>query len=360
MTFHRLAHPAAFFPTLLALALLLMVGSARAADYAVEDGTLGDASYRIVTPPKWNGKLLLIAHGLRPEYAPLTAEFDYGKGTALGELLKEGWIVASTSFRRNGWILGEAADDIGTLRDKVVAVHGNPATTIVLGTSMGGNIGTIIAEKSDHKAYQGVLAVAAALGGDDDKKLSHTPQIPLLFLSNRSETAGPAAYVKIAFNGPAVPALWTVDRDGHANMTEAEITEAIRGLLKYIETGKIEANKDATINDPVPASTATFDGPGALGTVSHVDTAYGNITTTLVAADLEKIGAKPGDKLAVRSGTKAIEAPWVKAYADVPQGEWLALVTADGHVVIARNLGNAAAGLEVKVGDKVGVSVVKP
>lgn len=337
-----------------------MAVPARAAEYAVEDGDAGDAKYQIVTPPKWNGKLLILAHGLRPADAPLTAEFDHGKGTMLGDLLKEGWIVASTSFRHNGWITSEGADDIAILRDKVVSVHGTPATTIVLGTSMGGVIGTIVAERSDHKAYQGVLAVAAALGGEGDKNLSHTPQIPILFLSNRSETAGPGAYVKASFNGPAVPVLWTVNRDGHANMTEAEITEALHGLLKYIETGKIEAHKDATINDPVPASTASFDGPSALNTVAHVDPIYGNITTNFVAADLEKIGAKPGDKLAIRSGTKAIEAAWVKAYADVPQGEWLALVTAEGRVVIARNLANAAAGLEVKAGDKVGLSVVKP
>lgn len=364
MTLHRSATLAVLPPSLrpwlvLALALLAAL-PARAAGYTVEDGTIGQAKYTIVSPAKWNGKLLLLAHGLRPEDAPITSEFDYGKGTLPGELLKEGWIVASTSFRRNGWILSEAADDVAALRDKVVSVHGNPATTIVLGTSMGGAIATVLAERSDHKAYQGILAVSAALGAETVKGLSHTPQVPLLFLSNQNEAGAPRDYVQAASNGPAVPALWTVARDGHVNITEAELTEAVHGLLKYIETGKIEPNKDVTIPEAAPASTATFDGAAALGTVTAVDAVYGNITTDFVAADLEKIGAKPGARLAIRSGTKAVEAPWVKAYADVPQGDFLAFVTAEGRVLVARNMANAAQELGVKPGDKIGVSAVKP
>jgi hypothetical protein len=56
--------------------LCLLVGLIGSAAAGVTRGEIGGAQFMIAAPEKWQGKLVLIAHGFRQEGSPLDAEFD--------------------------------------------------------------------------------------------------------------------------------------------------------------------------------------------------------------------------------------------------------------------------------------------
>jgi hypothetical protein len=55
----------------------------------------------VAIPPKPNGSVALIAHGARPSESPLRATLDVNSGFNR-QLLENGWVLAATSYRRNG------------------------------------------------------------------------------------------------------------------------------------------------------------------------------------------------------------------------------------------------------------------
>lgn len=81
------------------------------------------------------------------------------------------------------------------------------------------------------------------------------------------------------------------------------------------------------------------------GRVIRVDI-YGNIISNIRMDDLEALGVRRGDRLEVEIGKARFEAPLVNTYADVPQGEKLALVQSLGLIEFAVNLGNLAETLD--------------
>ena len=84
-------------------------------DTVVERAELKGSKIMIAKPVPWNGNALILAHGLRTENLPLTADFSMDDPFAR-TLLDEGWLIASTSYRRNGLIIDEAVEDIGLPR----------------------------------------------------------------------------------------------------------------------------------------------------------------------------------------------------------------------------------------------------
>ena len=56
--------------------LCFVIGLVGTAAGEISRGEIGGAKFMIATPEKWQGKLVLIAHGYRPEGNPLDAEFD--------------------------------------------------------------------------------------------------------------------------------------------------------------------------------------------------------------------------------------------------------------------------------------------
>ena len=112
---------------------------------AVTTGQIGAARFTISLPAtNWNGSVLLLVHGFRPEGVPLLADLDESNPQFIA-LRNSGWLVASTSFRRNGMIIRDAIDDLDQLRDHIAKVHGQPERVFVQGESMGGTISTLLA-----------------------------------------------------------------------------------------------------------------------------------------------------------------------------------------------------------------------
>lgn len=321
--------------------------------YTIKEGHIGPCLTQIAVPAKWNGNLLIIAHGKRAEDQPLSAKFT---ATDLfpGKLIQEGWLVACSSYRRNGWIVGDAIDDLHALIAHVKDQYGKPKHIYIVGSSMGGMIAIRMAESSKEK-YDGILAIGAAIswtGSDPRESLDFSPESPILFLSNENELDGPRNYLAHVMNCPVSPALWHVRRDGHCNVTGEESLSAFRALIQYHDTGRIAKDKDATIVPKTPRSVAVYKDGKAFAKVSK--TGY-NFDTEFVAADLAKMGITKGSYFTVRHGDKNAKVFFGVSYSDVSQGQWVAFLTAEGYLKIARNYADASSTLGCEQNDIISI-----
>ncbi len=141
-------------------------------------GELGGAKYSIKLPTKWNGTLLLYSHGYRfaqpgpPDFGPVSTEPQVsstdadGKGTdpLSQQLLAQGYALAGSSYKSNGWAVadGVAADE--ALHDRFVKLVGKPDRTYVWGDSLGGLITELVAEK-DASWVDGAAPMCGAVAG---------------------------------------------------------------------------------------------------------------------------------------------------------------------------------------------------
>ena len=312
----------------------------------------------------WNRSLLLIAHGYRPESAPLVADL-FPDQVAYATLLNEGWILAKTSYRRNGIIVADAITDLDNLHELITEDFGPPARSIIEGDSMGGTIATHLMEREDSR-YQGAVAVGAALDLRESNGASGVtlaPLRPLLFMSNRSEILGPKAYIAeadIPRDSPSLrPVLFRIDRDGHVNVNQAERLTALRALNLWLDRGRgaLPRNQpfDATQHPQTQSSLAMFDedNRGLTTKVSHVSAIYGNVWLDIQPTDLERIGFNPGlwAQLIVNDQTYRVR--YGKDFSSVERGQWVIFPNADGFFWLSRNWGNAAETADLELGDSV-------
>lgn len=101
-----------------------------------------------------------------------------------------------------------------------------------------------------------------------------------------------------------------------------------------------------------PASQATFGPDGARGSIDSVDR-FGNLTTELVAADLETLGLSVGDTLRITACGQTIEVLFAELVTDVGPGEWFALVGPAGTLTIGRNYERAAETIGCAAGEAI-------
>jgi pimeloyl-ACP methyl ester carboxylesterase len=335
-------------------ALLGILGTALPLRGEVTRGEIEGAKYMIAAPEKWEGKLVLIAHGFRPEGGELDGDFDAKDGFAAG-LLEKGWAIAASSYRRNGWIVEDAILDLKGLRTEVAKQRGEVKRCILIGSSMGGLIGTLIAEGA-MEGVDGVVLVGAYLGDPNREEeryyqtLKFRPKLPVLHLTNESELGHPKHYRQQA--GPEKVALWEIKRPGHCNVSDIERLNGVLAMNDWIEGKEIAKDKDGTIPAPERASTARKEGKALVGKATVVSESWGNITTNLVAKDFEALGLKLGDT-AMLQGKKTIEATVVRYWSDLEEGKAGVYLTPSGWAAVVLNRGNAAEALGVKAGDEV-------
>lgn len=322
-------------------------------DIQISRGTIEGANFAIAKPANWQGKLLIFAHGYRPESVALSAKIDTGS-PHYSQLLEEGWMLAMTSYRRNGIIIDDAISDIENLRQHIEVQFSKPSRILLMGDSMGGAIVVLIAE-NHAEYYDGVLAVGAALHareGFASPGINHQPEIPILFLSNQDEIEQPAEYVRKSAAGTIAPALWTVKRDGHVNVNDGERAAALFALEQFIDTGEIERGKDATVAGTFQQSTVRFTPQGAIGNITEVTDGYGNFFTNFLAADFEKLGIKRKDSFNATVGEHKLKIYFGATYSDVKKGEWIAIVSPDDNIMFARNYEDACKTVSCKVNDE--------
>lgn len=133
-----------------------------------QDGRLPHGALWLICTPRrgWNGDLVVWAHG----YVAFNEPVDFYNltlpdGTYLPLLVQSlGFAFATTSYRANGLVVLEGAEDIRELVAAFRQVEGrSPRRTYLTGGSEGGLIATILAERSPH-LFDGVLAACGPIG----------------------------------------------------------------------------------------------------------------------------------------------------------------------------------------------------
>ena len=128
-------------------------------------GLLGSASYRIEVPGKWNGELVIWAHGFRGFGTELTVDSPRG---ALRQLfISGGYAWAASSYSENGYAPGIGADDSLALKNYFTGQFGAPKRTYLAGESMGGNVIALSLENFPGE-YDGALSMCGALTGEEE------------------------------------------------------------------------------------------------------------------------------------------------------------------------------------------------
>lgn len=355
------------------LALIASRLFAAAPAFTTETGEIEGAKFTLLRPAHWNTRVLLLAHGLRDADRPLVADL-FPAHLAYKTLLDEGWIIAKTSYRRNGIIVADAIKDLDALRAYIEQKFGAPERVLLEGESMGGLIVTLMAERdraSPRALYDGAVAIGAALSLQENGStvgVSLNPHTPLIFLTNQSELEGPRAYVlsplrRADYPTGLRPALFRVSRDGHVNVNQRERLVALRALNTWLDEGRARIPQpprdapffDATVPaEPIPTQVAALaDGRGFDARVIEVSGNYGNVALNVQPNDFVTANIPPGAwfQLVVRG--QIFRTRYGRDFSSVKRGEWVAFPNADGFFWLARNFGDAAATAKLGVGDTV-------
>lgn len=356
------------------IVFLVISGYAIGAEPNLHRGEIENAKFVIAVPDKFNGKLLLILHGRRKKYisyidntnglrlltkkVPLYANLNL-KDRVYEKLLQQGWMLATTSYRRNGYIIEDAMVDTDNLADYIAQKYGRPERVILQGSSMGGMIATRLAERKDGlERYDGFVCIGAALSITERfPDIRFKPLKPILFLSNQSEITDPTIYCLRCPNNNLMPALWGIIRDGHCNVFPWEHLEAINAMDRWLDMKDIDRFRNATQVLNIQSDADFINGRGHAKVIA-LQPVYGNIITEFVAEDMERLGISLGERFLFGYGDKKFHVLYSKGYKNVKMGEWVAIMS-KGRLVVARNHANAGETLKSKSGDIIWISKVK-
>ncbi len=154
-----------------ALAVLALVAAALAlagwpitgafAQSRLYEGTHEGADFLIGMPDKWNGGLVMFAHGYEGE--------GDGRGSVRGSplsvhLAAAGYAWAASGYRSKGYRPDWFLADTLALRTRVITQFGSPRWTILHGQSLGGHV-TIASLELHPQVYQGALIECGIVDG---------------------------------------------------------------------------------------------------------------------------------------------------------------------------------------------------
>lgn len=130
----------------------------------VYQGVHGHAAYDIEVPPRWNGDLVMWAHGFRGQGFVLTVDTP-----AFGlreKLLSQGYAWAASSYYDNGYDVKAGVLSTHDLSELFHTTADRPHRTYAVGVSMGGHIiGRSIEQYPGY--YAGALPMCGVLGDHD-------------------------------------------------------------------------------------------------------------------------------------------------------------------------------------------------
>jgi hypothetical protein len=157
--------------TLVSLLSLTLIDRSPVAKAATLDlsGEINGAPYRIRVPEVWNGTLLIFAHGYRDK-ADHPGEIDnrnadVAPNAALeAPLLAQGFALAGTAYKDNGWSVGDAILDVKNLAVFFRENVAQPQRTILVAASLGTFVGFKSMEQFGG-IYDGALCLCGAGAG---------------------------------------------------------------------------------------------------------------------------------------------------------------------------------------------------
>jgi hypothetical protein len=264
-------------------------------------GEIDGAKYAIKLPAKWNGTLLLYSHGYRfaapapPDFsevqtsAQLSSTDPDGTGSdpVSTKLLSEGYALAGSAYKSNGWAVADGVTAGTQLHDKFVQLVGHPKRTYVWGDSLGGLITEIIAEQNpswvDGSApmcgavagpnynFDAALDVAFAVKAliypqlkltgysDADDAATNWKAAAVAVVKAAADTAGGGTakvlYIASLVNAPTATATY----DGHDLVSQVKArVEALLTALAFGTSGRYELEQRVG-GDPSDNSKADYD-----------------------------------------------------------------------------------------------------
>jgi hypothetical protein len=151
------------------VALLGVLTPAAGAAAATFEGEHSGANYKIVVPDAWNGTLVVLAHGYRDKAdhageVDNRSAMDAGFTAIANGLAAQGYAVAATSYRDNGWAVKESIHDITALRALFNGLVGKPETALLMGLSLGSFVTATLAEQRGG-LFDGYLPGCGVLAG---------------------------------------------------------------------------------------------------------------------------------------------------------------------------------------------------
>lgn len=121
-----------------------------------ENGTLGNAPYRVEIPDNWNGELVMLLHGYEPAGFPRATPWPQNEATPV--FLSQGFAVAESAYSSQGWSVSDALVDNEQLRSYFTGKYGKPARAYLVGFSLGGHVALASLEKYG-PTYDGALSL---------------------------------------------------------------------------------------------------------------------------------------------------------------------------------------------------------
>ncbi|MFI7070902.1 alpha/beta hydrolase family protein [Micromonospora sediminicola] len=130
----------------------------------VRQGVHAHAGYIVEVPARWNGDLVMWAHGYRGQGTELSPEppaFDLRQ-----RLLSQGYAWASSSYDRNGYDIRSGVRGTRALADLFARTVRRPHRVLIAGVSMGGHvIGRSLEQYPGY--YAGALPMCGVLGDQE-------------------------------------------------------------------------------------------------------------------------------------------------------------------------------------------------
>ncbi|MFD0904891.1 DUF6351 family protein [Actinomadura sediminis] len=127
----------------------------------VLQGVHRHAAYTIEVPPRWNGRLVMWAHGYRGASRVLTVE---PPGFGLRQrVLDQGYAWAASSYYANDYDVRAGVLSTAALVGHFTRTVGRPRKTFLAGVSMGGHV-TVRSIEQFPSLYDGALPMCGVLG----------------------------------------------------------------------------------------------------------------------------------------------------------------------------------------------------
>ncbi len=126
-------------------------------------GNYDGGLYRVEIPEKWNGDLVLYAHGFVPNGGAQGSLLRVGNAPIRQHLVDEGYAWATSSYRCNGYVPGVGLLDTMALTDLFTKFSEGkaPRRTYLTGSSMGGHV-TVLGMHEFPTSFAAGLAMCPA------------------------------------------------------------------------------------------------------------------------------------------------------------------------------------------------------
>ena len=123
-------------------------------------GIRDGAAYRVEVPLRWNGQLVVYAHGYRGQGTTV----DVDNPALRAHYVAAGFAWAASSYATNGYDVGQGVRDSYSLIDLFRQVTGARAGSVYMtGASMGGQVTAVLIEKHP-RSFAGAMPYCGVLG----------------------------------------------------------------------------------------------------------------------------------------------------------------------------------------------------